>query len=295
MSVTGPDPVDQGLCVVGFVYLEVFVPGGFDAPRPGREHFVPDMPVGFGGALNVASVSAALGLPTMLLRPSCGALDPAVRAMAEKLGVEDCSWPSKRPAVSLVYSTPTDRAFLSAADFEALADCPTLPEDGWIHVAGLEEAFLLENPLREARKCGARVCVSGSWAPRALQRLAVPRERRWDLLVLNEAEAAWVDEDSGRVLEILSEVAGDVVITNGPGTVEALMGGERFRVPVPATGPGNYTGVGDAFCAALLSARARGMDAGSSLRRGIAVASRVVTIRGGVVTDRALLSDLVPR
>ncbi len=284
------------LCVVGFVYLEVYLPSSVGSPPPGREVFLPSLPVGLGGALNIASVAAALGVSTSLMRPSCGAVEPAARAAARSLGIEDRSWPSCATAVSLVFSSPTDRSFLSAADFEAWSACPTLPTEGWIHVAGLEEASRIRERLQEAREAGARICVGGSWAPQILKRLAEVSDRWWDLIVLNEDEASAVHEDKEKVFALLSRVAGDVVVTNGPGRVEALMKGERFRIPVPDhQGLGDYTGVGDAFCSALICGLIRGRDPEAALRLGVAAASRVVGIRGGVVTDPALLADLVPR
>ena len=53
------------LCVAGLVYFEVFVPGGV-IPPPGEELFVDNLRLGLGGALNTASVAAALGLDVVL-------------------------------------------------------------------------------------------------------------------------------------------------------------------------------------------------------------------------------------
>lgn len=56
------------LVVVGLAYFEVFVPPHAH-PAPGEEVFVDGMTLALGGALNTASVAAALGLRVTLCLP----------------------------------------------------------------------------------------------------------------------------------------------------------------------------------------------------------------------------------
>ncbi|MFZ3028136.1 MAG: carbohydrate kinase family protein, partial [Rhodoferax sp.] len=66
------------LVVVGLAYFEVFVPP-HARPAPGEEVFVDGMTLALGGALNTASVAAALGLRVTLCLPmGHGIVDQAV-------------------------------------------------------------------------------------------------------------------------------------------------------------------------------------------------------------------------
>ena len=104
------------LGVVGLVFFEVFVPADVDWPQQGEENFVDRLPVGLGGALNTASVAKALGARVALISPrGDGLTDLMIRAAVQRLGVEDHPWPGPPdPGITLVRSTPHDRAFISA-------------------------------------------------------------------------------------------------------------------------------------------------------------------------------------
>lgn len=129
------------LVVAGMAYFEVFVPP-HERPRPGEELFVEGITLGLGGALNTASVAAALGLRVTLCVPMGGGIvDQAVAALAERLGITLAPMAAPdNPAVSLVFSDTHDRAFVSAARLDALAHAQPLPDAAWVHVPGLEEA-----------------------------------------------------------------------------------------------------------------------------------------------------------
>ncbi len=290
-SVVRPD-----LLVVGFVYLELFMPRELLAPSPGEEIFVDDLSLGVGGALNAASVARALGVPTTLSFPlPIGPFANVAQEAAEQLHLDCRPWPtSVAPPISVVFSRHQERAFLSSASFEAFDECPSLlPPSSWILVAGLREAMRIEGQLASAQAEGARVCVNACWAPDELDRLLTQHEPPWDLLVVNEKEAA---RATGRVegpLAELARVVPAVVVTSGEHGARALLEGKWLEVPA-AKAPQvvDTTGTGDAFCAGLLTARLRGASAKESLRHASEVAARVLSIRGGAVSDPSLFDGL---
>lgn len=281
------------LCVAGLVYFEVFVPGGV-IPPPGEELFVENLRLGLGGALNTASVAAALGLDVVLAHPrGQGLSDSAIAHTTQQLHIPTLTWASQHnPAVSLVFSGLQDRSFVSAADFGALALCRELPSARWIHVPGLLEARHLAAPLARARSAGAKISVSGSWAPEELTALSSLTHQPWDLLILNDKEAAFAAVDPKLAPDRLQGAARNVVVTLGPdGALGRLDGAwvSADAVPVAAV---DFTGAGDAFCAGVLASLLRGITGDAALRHGCRVAARLLTQAGGVVDDPATLADL---
>lgn len=286
------DPVVD-ICVAGLVYFEVFVPGS-RLPAPGEETFVDGIRLGLGGALNTASVAAALGAKVLLAHPRGeGYSDVAIRHGISRLGIPEATWPARKdPAISLVFPGPEDRAFVSAADFESLSHCGTLPSAKWIHVPGLLEARYMAGPLAKARAAGAKISVSGSWAPGELGGLKSHTTQPWDLLVLNAKEAAAAVGDPRQAPALLQGAASQVVVTDGPEGAFGQLEGKPVRCAGEQVVVKDFTGAGDAFCAGLLVALVRGATGEDALRQGCRVASRILTQSGGVVEDPALLADL---
>jgi len=97
-------------------YFEVFVPP-HDHPAPGEEVFVDGITLTLGGALNTATVAAALGLQVSLCIPmGQGLVDQAVALLAQRLGITLVPLAAPdNPAISLVFSEAHDRAFVSSA------------------------------------------------------------------------------------------------------------------------------------------------------------------------------------
>jgi sugar/nucleoside kinase (ribokinase family) len=274
------------LLVAGMAYLDVFV-ARVRPPPAGQELFVDAIKLGFGGAANSASVGAALGLQVALAVPvGDGIADYALARLAKRLGIALTAFPAgDDPAISLVLSEAGDRAFVSAADFGALDLVADLPAAAWIHVAGLEEAGRLAAPLRRARRNGALVAVSGSWAPHRLAELAERRDCPWDLLVLNEKEALSACGEAARAPSLLAGAARSVVVTQGAAGAFGMLGGEPVRVAAPAVAVCDATGAGDAFCAGLLAGLIRGMPAAPALRAGACAAAHILQQRGGLLDD----------
>ena len=281
------------ISVVGLVFFEVHVPAG-EPPEPGQERFVREIPTALGGAVNTAAVAHALGHPTRLYFPSGhGLAAAAIRFGMEQLGLPCTTWPSdSTSALSLVYSTGRDRAFISAADYESLRACPELPDHGWIHVAGLAEAELLRETLEGARRRGAKVSVAGSWSPRHLDALPNQRDRAWDLLVLNHDEAQRAAGKPEEAFERLQGAAEDIIVTAGRDGAVAQIEGRRVRIEVEPAKIVDATGAGDAFVAGYLVARAKGRAPGESLRVAARVASQQLEVRGGVPRNPQALEAL---
>lgn len=287
------DPRRDLLTVVGFVYFEVFLPERLEVPS-GEEVFVPEIPLGLGGAVNTASVAAALGQPVILCHPSgLGLADLAVRRFVAALGLTAIQWPAKdNPSTSLVLSRDDDRSFVSAADFSCLPNCPELPESAWVHVAGLREAFEIGPQIAAARQLGAKVSVSGCWAPDALDRLRTLDHQPWDLLFLNRAEATYVAGKAEDAPAKLSRAAKSVVVTTGKEGAFGVVGGKEVRSPSVPREVVDLTGAGDAFAAGFIAARMRKRSAPAALEFANRVASLQVGLRGGVAGPREIYEEV---
>lgn len=281
------------LVVVGMAYFEVFVPPHV-RPAPGEEVFVEGIALALGGALNTATVAAALGLKVTLCVPmGNGIVDQAVAALAQRLGITLVPLATRdNPAISLVFSDASDRSFVSTADLDVLAGVEQLPPGTWVHVPGLEEVDRLARPLALARRDGARISVSGSWSPRQLDRLATRSGSPWDLLVLNEKEARAACGDVAGAPERLAGAAKSVLVTLGADGAFGTLDGMQLRVPAAAAQVVDPTGAGDAFCGGVIAGLVRGAPPEAALRHGTRAAARILRQTGGLVTDPGIMADL---
>jgi sugar/nucleoside kinase (ribokinase family) len=281
------------LVVVGMAYFEVFIPP-HTRPAPGEELFVEGIQLALGGALNTASVAAALGLNVTLCVPMGGGIvDQAVDLLTQRLGITLMPiQASDNPAISLVFSDARDRSFVSTANLDALNFMPPLPKSRWVHVPGLEEASRLGLPLAQARKNGARISVSGSWSPQQLAQLQTRREQQWDLLVLNEKEALAACGDVSTAPQRLKGAAHSVIVTQGPNGAFGTLAGVALNVSTTPVQVVDSTGAGDAFCAGLIRALERGAEAKASLEYACSAAARILQQTGGLVTDPSTMANL---
>lgn len=281
------------LCVAGLVYFEVFLPRNAGDIPLGRELFVDDIGVGLGGALNCASVAAALGVDTTLAHPQGrGHTDAAVTAELQRLALNSLTWTADDdPAISLVRSDSGDRGFASRANYEALQHCPPLANYDWVHAPGLEEAERLDVRLKQARDSGATVSVSGSWAPERLDALSTHAgQPRWDVLILNHDEAhRATGKQPARAPELLQHVADDVIVTAGSDAVYARIDGADFELDVPRVDDFvDATGAGDAFCAGYITGQLQSCSPDEALELAVNTAADIVRISGGVIRDARL-------
>lgn len=282
------------VCVVGLLYFECEIPAISEPLEMGVERFVDNIHLGLGGALNPASVLARLGADVGLVFPAGdGPSDAAARWGLARLPLRAFPFEARPdPAITVVQSGPDDRAFLSAADFDALERCPKLPGARWVHVPGLYEAQRLTSRLRAARAQGARVSVSGSWAPDAFAWLAALDDTPFDLLLLNAREATALAGDPERAPTALAGAARDVVVTLGPeGAVGRLCGEEVRTEAATPRAVVDSTGAGDAFAGGLLAALLKGRAPADALRLAAEVAARMLAVRGGVAFSAELFAD----
>jgi len=283
------------LCVIGHVFFELFWPREECNPEPGVELFLDDIHVGLGGALNTSSVADALGCKVVLLHPKGNGLtDFAIEGFIRSRHIDTLTWPAvDNPAITIVLHRENDRSFISKEDRKALAHCPELPYARFIHVAGINLAINLADRLADARAAGAKICVSGSWCPEHFAYATALRNMPWDIFILNDKEAG---EISGSVEKALDELPGraarDVVVTCGADGALAVIDNQRVSAPGKKVIPLDFTGTGDAFCAGFLGGRLRGLTPERCLALANEVASRMLTVRGGVVPNVEMLKDL---
>jgi sugar/nucleoside kinase (ribokinase family) len=285
----------EDLLVTGLVYLEFHLLEATRAqiPAPGREVFVPDLPVRLGGALNVASVLRAMGEPVRLATPIgdgyCGRL---LRSVASSLELPLLEWPATRDgSVSMVVHEGGDRAFVSTADFAALERVSELPAAAWVHVPGLREAHALRPALSRAHARGSKISLNLSWYPEGLGALLEDPTLPFDIVVMNELEATEIAGSPEEALRRLSGRATAVVVTLGSGGALARFGERRLQVDASPVRIVDPTGAGDAFCAGLLAATNRGLPPETRMRWGTAAAARVLEIYGGVLEERFAPKD----
>lgn len=280
------------LVVVGMAYFEVFVPPHVH-PCPGEEVFVDGIRLGLGGALNTATVAAALGLRVALCVPMGeGIVDQAVAVLAERLGMTLVPLAAPdNPAISLVFSDAKDRAFVSSAKLDVLAHAQSLLHAAWVHVPGLEEADRLEGALAQARQKGARVSVSASWSPQQLSRLCARRGQPWDLLVLNEKEALAACGNVASAPEQLAQAARSVLVTLGAQGIFGVLNGVQIRIPAVPVQVVDSTGAGDAFCAGVIAGLLRGLEPTAATQLGARAAARILNQAGGMITDPSAMAE----
>jgi sugar/nucleoside kinase (ribokinase family) len=282
------------LCMVGFVYFETYVPAGESIPEAGTEQFVPKINLSIGAAFTSAAVAHSLGCSTVLCYPSGeGLADHAIRACIKEHAIPQVSWAaSMNPAVSVVFSSEADRAFISSADFDCLSQCPTLPKSSWVHSTGLRETLALEHRLVEAQQAGAKISVSTSWVPDLLDTLLSRQGMCWDLLVLNRMEAERVAGSVEDALTKLSTCSTDRIITLGKDGAVAVVGGTRYQVAAQPAKAIDPTGAGDAFCAGYLCGQIQGKSPDESLELASRTSSLIVQSSGSVCYDTNTMEKL---
>ena len=196
------------------------------------------------------------------------------------------------PAISLVFSDVHDRAFVSSARLDALAQGKRLPKAAWVHVPGLEEAARLEGPLAQARQGGARISVSASWSPHQLSRLSQRKGQAWDLLVLNEKEALAACGDVASTPQQLAQAAQSVLVTLGAQGVFGVLNATAVHAPAMPVHMVDSTGAGDAFCAGVIAGLVRGLEPAAASQLGTRAAARILNQAGGVITDITSMAGL---
>ncbi len=98
-----------------------------------------------------------------------------------------------------------------------------------------------------------------------------------DFVIGNEAEwTTLYQTDLSEALDRASAACGTVVCTRSGSSVILIVSGERIEVPVERVVPVDATGAGDQFAAGFLFGYARGRDAETCGRMGVAAAAEVI-------------------
>ncbi len=187
-----------------------------------------------------------------------------------------------------------ERSFLTdrgANDALALADIPPAAMEGasWLHLTG----YSFQHPQTRAvvqallaRSGGVPVSVDpGSAAP--LRAMGAANFLAWTagaaLLLPNADEAAALtgDDDPRQQRAYLAARYPLAVIKRGAAGAEAIAGDEIWTTPAPPTVALDTTGAGDAFAAAFIAARLRGVSIENALKSGVAAGSAATQALGG--------------
>ncbi len=290
MATATPKP---SLLVLGYVFFELYWPEPERMPEPGEELFLPDIPVGLGGAANAASVAQSLGLEVTLAFPKGNGLcDMALEGyLQNRLGLSLLTWPAQdNTAITLIMNERSDRCFLSKADTKAFSQVPSLPVKDVVLV-GLHEMATMGDALQSMQQQGSRLCLSGGFQPELLQTLGDDPRFRFDLVFLNEGEADMAAPGWRERPQAFHRFTKDALVTLGKDGAMGYVDGQTYRVSAPAVEVVDTTGAGDAFTGAFISQWAQGRELEASMQTACAVASRMVGVRGGVVPDSDFLRE----
>ena len=224
-----------------------------------------------GVASNVAVMLAQLGLPTTL----CAApLEAGHKTLLQSAAV--CLLELRTIPRECVYTAVLDiqgELIIGLADMEGYAqvtpDClpPEFPgtPPGFLFLDACLPVATIEAAARQARASGWKLAGGGT-SPAKVGKLAAID---WNLLVLNEAEAAVLTDESDVKIQagILRErTGGQVGVTRGSaGAVLAAEDGLHSQpsAPIKAT---DANGAGDIFTATLIAGMAAGVKPVDALR-----------------------------
>jgi sugar/nucleoside kinase (ribokinase family) len=243
------------LCVAGFSYLEIRV-GDFIHPPAGCEIFVDNIGVSMGGVFNTALAARRLGIPGVqaAFPQGEGLSDLIMQAVYQRFSIATFTWAARSdPAISLVFNDNHDRSFLSSCDHQALGRCPHLPQAKWLHFPGLLELVAMRRHAKKARDSGTPVSVSGSWLPEKLKNFEL-YNGCWDVLFLNEKEAACISSDIAQLIKKLDAFERTVIITRGAMGAVACVKAKEYHFRSEASPAVKTTvGAGDAYAAGYIA------------------------------------------
>jgi 2-dehydro-3-deoxygluconokinase len=195
------------------------------------------------------------------------------------------------------------RAMLDGADGEALA--AALIEHDWLYVSGITLSILepaardrLFAALAAARRRGARVAFDTNfrprgWPDRELARAAMTAAMRHADIVLPtfpDEQALFGDADPRATVARLRAIGvGEIAIKNGPEPATIATADGIREVPcAPVARVVDTSAAGDAFNAAYLLSRMRGLAPDAAARDGHRLAGIVVGHRGAVIAREAM-------
>lgn len=259
---------------MGEVLLDIELP----ALEPGAVVHAPVRIRAGGTPVNAAFAAAALGAGAAVVgRIGADATGTAIRAALAEAGIEALLAVDERLPTGAFVEAGTGARRTVVADRGAGAnlgvdDVPERLDAGAVLVSGY--ALLHDDTTRAAAAALARAdarwraVTTGSPAlVRACGAEGVhERARGANVLLANEAEArALTGADPEQAAEELSHRYEVACVTLGPQGAVAAGGDRLVRAAPAAAAPGELTGAGDAFAAALLVSLVRGADLGAAV------------------------------
>lgn len=268
-----------------------------------------ELRVGVGGdMLNVAARVVAHGTPARLLyvRGEDGLGDWLLQQI-HRLGVD--SDPRVGPGKTGLYSISTSdvgaRSFTYWRSESACAglspdDTRELPDATALMVSGITQALsdsaeaAVNRAVDEARRRGMTIAFDPNvrpdlWRQRgglaAARRAAESLLDRVDLFLpsVEDCAALWGGSAMDEAVAKVDELPVDAVVKAGAEGVWIRENGQWHRVPASkAESVVDTTGAGDAFNAAFLNARLKGLDGPASAREAVIAAARTVAYRGAL-------------
>ncbi len=245
-----------------------------------------------GKAINTALAVAGLGGPVHLLSPAGGWTGQAMREELAALNVPTTWIAAGTPSPSRVCTTVLDDATGNAT--ELVENAPPLPDD--VLLAFMREFIALAHKAKFIVLTGSlpmgvpttfyRDLLTSVQCPAVLDvrgpELLATLEHKPRVVKPNREELAMTVKrslpDESAILaamrELIERGAGSVVVTNGPGPVLMMEGGETWRLMPPRLSSiVNPIGCGDCLTAGIVTALSRGEPLTSAVRLGIAAAA----------------------
>lgn len=180
-----------------------------------------------------------------------------------------------------------------------LSSAPSFPRDEPLRavalssitlaVAGLAQGALLEEAAAAKRK-GALIGYDVNYratlweSTDAARAVATSAAALCDVVVASSEDvlAVWGDSPEAFCSRMESAGVDEIVVTDGPGPVVALVDGESIAVQPPPATPVDTTGAGDAFFGTYLGSRLSGNAPRRAIEDAVTVASAVVGSAGAL-------------
>ncbi len=301
MTTAPASPAAAGVIVAGPVYCDLLFAGLSGLPALGEECFAERFLVSAGGSAITAIALRRLGRPVRLVaRVGADAHGRLIREALAREGL-DTRWLAEHCDVAtpltVVLSTPADRAFVTYLDERAVAtalddllvEVLDEPPARHLHVAGFPLAQRHPDVVERAHAAGLTVSFDPGWDESALATPAVRRVALGaDILLPNRLEACRLlglaDTTSAHsALEALANQRPDgiTVVKDGAVGAHGAAGGQRAFAPPPRVRVVDPTGAGDVFDAGFLDAYLEGHALETCLKHGARCGALATTAFGG--------------
>ena len=301
MTTAPASPAAAGVIVAGPVYCDLLFAGLSGLPALGEECFAERFLVSAGGSAITAIALRRLGRPVRLVaRVGADAHGRLIREALAREGL-DTRWLAEHCDVAtpltVVLSTPADRAFVTYLDERAVAtalddllvEVLDEPPARHLHVAGFPLAQRHPDVVERAHAAGLTVSFDPGWDEAALAAPAVRQVAlQADVLLPNRLEACRLLElaDTTSAQAALATLAdrrpdGVTVVKDGVAGAHGAAAGQRASATPPCVRALDPTGAGDVFDAGFLDAYLERRPLAACLERGVRSGAHATTAYGG--------------